>query len=147
MGSRRYITFPPTLGPGLMKISVSAFEDSRKILCETAWLHDEPCDPVIVPKIFHMANMKEKQSEEAMEQKEFTTLIYLMVLGIFYLALAAILVATTVTRTRRTVLRMVATEVGEDDDERDERKQLLVVDKGEVKSEILDGVNNVITQL
>ena len=62
-----------------MKISVSAFEDGRKILCETAWLHDEPCDPVIVPKIFHMANMKEKQSEEAMEQKEFTTLIYLMV--------------------------------------------------------------------
>ena len=42
---------------------------------------------------------------------------------------------------------MVATEVGEEDDERDERKQLLVVDKGEVKSEILDGVNNVITQL
>ena len=42
---------------------------------------------------------------------------------------------------------MVATEVDEEDVERDERKQLLVVDKGEVKSEILDGVNNAITQL
>ena len=42
---------------------------------------------------------------------------------------------------------MVTTEVDEEDEEKDERKQLLVVDKGEVKSEILDGGNNIITQL
>ena len=70
-----------------MKISVSSFEDGRKVLCETAWLHNEPCDPVIVPKIFHFASMKEKQSEEAKEQQEFTTLIYLMVSLIFRILL------------------------------------------------------------
>ena len=42
---------------------------------------------------------------------------------------------------------MVTTEVDEEDEEKDERKQLLVVDKGEVKSEILDGGNDIITQL
>ena len=100
-----------------MRVSLSSFEEGRRVLCETAWLAGEPCQAAVVPRIVEVAASREAAREEAREPQGLTTLVYLMVssglmvmmttvmcclqvLGLFYIVLAAILVATTITRTR-----------------------------------------------
>ena len=49
------------------------------MLCETAWLAGEPCQAAVVPRIVEVAASREAAREEAREQQELTTLVYLMV--------------------------------------------------------------------
>ena len=62
-----------------MRVSLSSFEEGRRVLCETAWLAGEPCQAAVVPRIVEVAASREAAREEAREQQELTTLVYLMV--------------------------------------------------------------------
>ena len=33
-----------------MRVSLSSFEEGRRVLCETAWLAGEPCQAAVVPR-------------------------------------------------------------------------------------------------
>ena len=54
------------------------------MLCETAWLAGEPCQAAVVPRIVEVAASREAAREEAREQQELTTLVYLMVSTVQY---------------------------------------------------------------
>ena len=67
-----------------MRVSLSSFEEGRRVLCETAWLAGEPCQAAVVPRIVEVAASREAAREEAREQQELTTLVYLMVSTVQY---------------------------------------------------------------
>ena len=52
---------------GDMRVSMGDFEEGRRVLCQTAWLHDDPCDPLLVPRIFSLASNREHEREAAKE--------------------------------------------------------------------------------
>merc|ERR1712079_970288 len=90
-------------------ISLDSFERGRHLLCRTAWKQDRQCDPNTLAGIFELAT-RDQQREAEKEEQEVTTMVYLAVLAVFYVGLAVVLIASTVSRSRKGVIRIVRGE-------------------------------------
>ena len=62
-----------------MRVSVTSFEEGRRLVCEPAWLRDEACDMAALPRILSEAGEREREREAARESQELGTLLYLTV--------------------------------------------------------------------